>query len=107
VTRAFGAVVAALVLAASASAGTARTQLGLRTLVTGLDSPVYVTAAPGEPNNLYVVEQPGVIRVAVKGKLRARPFLDIHRLVRSGGEQGLLSVAFHPKYRKNHTFYVD
>ncbi len=98
---------AVLATAACASAGTARTQIGLRTAFTGLDSPLYVKAAPGEPGNLYIVEQPGVIRVAVNGKLRTRPFLDIHRQVRSGGEQGLLSVAFHPKYRVNHKFYVD
>ena len=73
----------------------------------GLDSPLYATAAPGEPNNLYIVEQPGRILVATNGKLRAKPFLDIRSLVRSGGEQGLLSVAFHPKYRTNHKFYVD
>jgi len=27
--------------------------------------------------------------------------------VLSGGEQGLLSVAFDPKYRTNHRFFVD
>jgi glucose/arabinose dehydrogenase len=107
VIRALGAVAAALVTAACASAGTASPQLALRTVFTGLDAPLYVAAAPGEPNNLYIVEQPGVIRVAVHGKLRSRPFLDIHRSVKSGGEQGLLSVAFHPKYRTNHKFYVD
>lgn len=106
-TRAFGAALAVLVTAACASAATGRTQLGLRTVFRGLDSPLYVKSAPGEPGNLYIVEQPGVILVAVNGKLRRRPFLDIHRFVRSGGEQGLLSVAFHPKYRTNHKFYVD
>ena len=106
-SRALGVVAAALAVTACASAGTERSQLGLRTVLTGLDAPLYVASAPGEPNNLYVVEQPGVIRVVVNGKLRARPFLDIHRLVVSGGEQGLLSVAFHPKYRTNHKFYVD
>ncbi|MGH7474435.1 MAG: PQQ-dependent sugar dehydrogenase, partial [Candidatus Methylomirabilales bacterium] len=35
------------------------------------------------------------------------PFLDISRLVRSGGEQGLLSVAFHPRYATNGLFYVN
>jgi glucose/arabinose dehydrogenase len=99
--------VAALVAASCASAGNERTQLRLRTLFSGLDAPLYATAAPGEPNNLYIVEQPGTILVATNGKLRAKPFLDIRRLVRSGGEQGLLSVAFHPKYRTNHKFYVD
>jgi glucose/arabinose dehydrogenase len=107
VRGALAAIAAALVTAACASAGTERVQLGLQTVLSGLDSPVYVTAAPGEPNNLYIVEQPGVILVATKGKLRARPFLDIHGKVRSGGEQGLLSMAFHPNYRTNHRFYVD
>ena len=106
-TRVFLAMAAALVATTCASAGTERTQLGLRAVLTGLDSPLYIKAAPGEPNNLYVVEQPGEILVATNGKLRARPFLDIRKLVRSGGEQGLLSVAFHPKYRTNHKFYVD
>jgi glucose/arabinose dehydrogenase len=106
-SRVLGSILATLAIASCASAATESTQLGLRTVVTGLDAPLYVTSAPGQPNNLYVVEQPGVIRVVVNGKLRARPFLDIRRLVRSGGEQGLLSVAFHPKYRTNHRFYVD
>ncbi len=105
--RALGAVAAALATAACASAGTASTQLGLRTVFTGLDAPLYLTSAPGEPNKVYIVEQPGVILVATRGKLRRLPFLDIHRSVRSGGEQGLLSMAFHPKYRTNHKFYVD
>jgi len=105
--RILAAIVATLAVAAWASAGTNRAELRLRPFLSGLDAPVYAAAAPGEPDNLYIVEQPGVIRVAVKGKLRARPFLDVRRLVVSGGEQGLLSVAFHPKYRTNHRFYVD
>src|SRR5262249_8305840 len=43
----------------------------------------------------------------VSGKLRPQPFLDIRNQVVSGGEQGLLSVAFHPNFAKNHKFYVD
>ena len=105
--RAFGVFLAALVAVSCASAGSERSQLRLRTLFSGLDEPLYAAVAPGEPNNLYIVEQPGRILVATNGKLRAKPFLDIRRLVVSGGEQGLLSVAFHPKYRTNHKFYVD
>jgi glucose/arabinose dehydrogenase len=41
------------------------------------------------------------------GQTRTTPFLDIRPLVRSGGEQGLLSVAFDPGYRTNRLFYVD
>jgi glucose/arabinose dehydrogenase len=43
----------------------------------------------------------------VNGRLWAEPFLDVQNLVTSGGEQGLLSVAFHPRYAQNHLFYVD
>jgi len=101
------AIAAALATTACASASLERPQLQLRTFLTGLDAPLYATSAPGEPDNLYIVEQPGRILVATNGQLRAKPFLDIRRLVKSGGEQGLLSVAFHPKYRTNHRFYVD
>jgi glucose/arabinose dehydrogenase len=92
--------------AAFAADGATRT-LAPRVVVRGLASPTHVTAPRSEPGRLYVVEQPGRIRVVVNGKLRARPFLDITRLVKSGGEQGLLSVAFHPGYAKNRRFYVD
>jgi glucose/arabinose dehydrogenase len=90
----------------SSSGSQNREQARLRPFVTGLDSPLYVTATRSEPGKLYVVEQPGVIRVVVGGKLQARPFLDIRSRVRSGGEQGLLSVAFHPRYARNHRFFV-
>jgi glucose/arabinose dehydrogenase len=81
--------------------------LGLRQIASGLDSPLDLAAPRSEPNRVYVVEQPGTIRVIEGGRLRAEPFLDIRRLVRSGGEQGLLSVAFHPRYATNRRFYVD
>src|SRR3954464_15334796 len=72
----------------------------------GFASPVYVTSAPGDPTTLYVVEQPGTIKIVKNGAVTGT-FLDIRDRVRSGGEQGLLSVAFHPQYATNHRFYVD
>ena len=81
-------------------------QLRMRPFATGFDSPVYVTAPRSEPGKLYVVEQPGVIRVLDNGKLRPQPFMDIRSRVTSGGEQGLLSMAFDPNYAKNHRFFV-
>jgi glucose/arabinose dehydrogenase len=75
-------------------------------VVGGLRSPVYVTSAPGDPTTLYVVEQAGRIRIVRDGKI-AGTFLDIHGLVKSGGEQGLLSLAFSPDYASNHLFYVS
>ncbi len=72
----------------------------------GFDDPTYVAAAPGEPNRLYVVEQEGRIRYLV-GRRIAGTFLDIRSRVSSGGERGLLSVAFSPAYERDHLFYVD
>src|SRR3954469_24604235 len=101
------ALLAALAVLVVATTASARPDgLGIA-LVAHFDAPVYATAAPGEPGNLYVVEQAGVIRVLTGGKIRATPFLDIRPLVLSGGEQGLLSVAFDPKYATTHRFFVD
>ena len=66
-----------------------------------------MTAPASEPGRLYAVEQQGVVRVVEGGKVRAQPFLDIHSQVSFGGERGLLSIAFHPLYARNHLFYVD
>jgi glucose/arabinose dehydrogenase len=81
--------------------------LGLTRVASGLDEPVFVTAPRSEPGRLYVVEQPGVIRVLVNGKLRPTPFLDIRDRVEAGGERGLLGLAFDPGYKTNHRFYVN
>jgi glucose/arabinose dehydrogenase len=75
--------------------------------VTGLDQPVYVTGTATEPGRLYVVEQPGRILVVENGKVLPEPFLDISDQVKSGGERGLLSVAFHPSYAEERKIYVD
>jgi glucose/arabinose dehydrogenase len=95
---------AALVVTVAASARSNAMHL---VPVAQFTAPVYATSAPGEPDNLYVVEQAGRILVMENGKTRATPFLDIRPLVVSGGEQGLLSVAFDPAYATNHRFYVD
>ncbi len=72
----------------------------------GLDHPLYVTAPPGDPR-LFVVEQTGRVRLLKGGRLREEPFLDLTDRVRSGGERGLLSIAFHPAYRTNGFVFVD
>ncbi len=66
-------------------------------------SPVYVTVAPDVPG-LFVVEQPGRVRL-VQGK-RRRTFLNIAGQVTSGGEQGLLSIAFPPDFASSRLFYA-
>jgi glucose/arabinose dehydrogenase len=74
-------------------------------VTTGLSSPVFLTQ-PLNDGRIFVVEQGGTIRVIKDGVLQATPFLDIAARVLSGGERGLLSVAFHPQYATNHFFYV-
>ncbi|HET7510265.1 MAG TPA: PQQ-dependent sugar dehydrogenase [Solirubrobacterales bacterium] len=70
------------------------------------DQPVYVAGAPGFPQLLFVVEQPGRIAVLRGGHRLRKPFLDIRDEVSYGGERGLLSVAFPPDYPKSRRFYV-
>ena len=68
----------------------------LTPVVSGLDSPVFVTSARHGTGRLFVVEQPGRIRVIRNGVLLPTPFLDISDKVSTGGEHGLLGLAFHP-----------
>ncbi len=70
--------------------------------------PVHVTHAGDDSGRLFVVEKAGRIRIVRDDVVQPDPFLDITNLVRSSSsEQGLLSVAFHPRYKENGFFYVD
>ena len=71
-----------------------------------VDSPVDLTSIPGDPR-LFVVEQRGVIKVIANGRVLDTPFLDLTDRVSSGGERGLLGLAFHPDYAKNGWLFVD
>jgi glucose/arabinose dehydrogenase len=104
-SSAFAILVAAAALLVPAA--TAKPTAAPVVVVRGLGGLTYLTAPASEPGRLYVVEQRGVVRVVVGGKLRAQPFLDIHTRVSCCGEQGLLSIAFHPRYARTHLFYVD
>jgi len=75
-------------------------------LIDNFSSPVYLTAPPADSQRLFVVEQGGAIRVLHNDTVRTRPFLDLSGRISSGGERGLLSVAFHPSYATNGQFYV-
>ncbi|MEY2513013.1 MAG: hypothetical protein QOJ89_371, partial [bacterium] len=95
--------------AATTSGGGARAAAGGVQLaaVGTFDTPLYVTAPPGDRRRIFVVEQGGTIRVVRGGKRNAKPFLDIRSKVIAGGEQGLLSLAFAPDYARTRRFYVD
>jgi glucose/arabinose dehydrogenase len=69
------------------------------------DEPTYLTAPRGDARR-FVVERPGRIRVVRRGKVLRTPFLDISDLVTTGGESGLLSMAFPPDYARSGRFYV-
>ena len=75
--------------------------------VSGFDSPLDVTNAGDGSGRLFVVEQAGRIRLVKGGALVERPFLDITGRIASGGERGLLGLAFHPDYPKDPRFFVN
>jgi glucose/arabinose dehydrogenase len=77
----------------------------LKPVVTGLKSPDYVTGAGDGSGRLFIVEQGGRI-ISLKHGLK-QVFLDIRGLVDSGGEKGLLGLAFDPHFKQNGRFYVD
>jgi glucose/arabinose dehydrogenase len=76
-------------------------------VASGLNKPVYATHAPNDFDRIFIVEQAGRIKILSGGTLLETPFLEIIKKVRSGGEQGLLGLAFHPSYPDNGFFYVD
>jgi glucose/arabinose dehydrogenase len=90
-----------------ASGGARAAASGTRLVRVGtFRAPTYLTAPPGDRRRLFVVEQPGTIRVMRDRKKLAAPFLDIRADVLAGGERGLLSMAFAPGYAKSGLFYV-
>jgi glucose/arabinose dehydrogenase len=74
--------------------------------IASFSSPVYVTSPPGDASRLFVVEQKGRIMLVKNGRKQGTPFLDIQGDVQSGGERGLLSVAFAPDYSSSGLLYV-
>jgi glucose/arabinose dehydrogenase len=73
----------------------------------GLSNPLDLQSAPGDRSRLFVVEQPGRIRVIRDGTLVGAPFLDVSGRISIGGERGLLGLAFHPGYAQNGRFFVN
>ncbi len=83
------------------------TDLKLQEIVRNLVEPLYLAAPTGD-DRLFVVEQPGRIRIIDDNTLLPTPFLDITDIVRdTSNEQGLLGLAFHPDYETNGRFFVN
>ena len=92
------AAVAALVAAPGASAAVELAKIG------GFPQPIYVTAPPGDPQRLFVVEKGGQIELIHAGV--RKPFLDVGGGIVTRSEDGLLSMAFAPDYATSGRFYV-
>jgi glucose/arabinose dehydrogenase len=71
------------------------------------EQPVFVAQPPGERDDLYVVERTGRVILVRDGEPLAEPFLDLRGDVSTGGEQGLLSMAFAPDFERSGRFFVD
>lgn len=81
--------------------------VSLTSVASGFNSPVEITNAGDGSGRLFVVEQSGTVRIVRNGSVLASPFLNITGIVRSGGEQGLLGLAFPPDFVTRQHFYVN
>jgi glucose/arabinose dehydrogenase len=96
-----------LILASSAAPARADV-LGLQRVASGMAAPIFVTHAPGRPDQLFIAQRGGQIRILnlTTGVLEVTPFISIPN-VDTEGEGGLLGLAFHPDYQSNGKFYVN
>jgi glucose/arabinose dehydrogenase len=81
--------------------------VGFETVVDGLDAPLGVVNAGDGTGRVFVPQQGGRIRIVRDGRLVDQPFLDISDRITSGGERGLLGVAFHPGFPGDPRVFVD
>ena len=82
--------------------------LHLTLVKSGLSKPILVTHAGDGSGRLFVVEQTGRVRIITSGgTLLAAPFIDLTSLVSKGSEQGLLGLAFHPRFETNGFFFTN
>lgn len=79
--------------------------IGLVPVAWGLTNPVDMVPEPGS-NRLFVVQQGGQISIVNGSTVLATNFLNVSGLLSGEGEQGLLSMAFHPNYLSNRYFFV-
>lgn len=84
----------------------APTAIQLQPFLTGLGGPIFATSAKDGTNRMFIVEQPGIIRVVQPGSTSPTVFMDLQARVLDGGERGLLGLAFHPQFGINGRFFV-
>lgn len=105
----FGAVVVCLtpLFDLSAQPVPAPPTIRLQPFLSGLSSPVLITSAKDGTRRLFVLQQGGIIKVVQPGSNTATDFMNITPKVLSGGERGLLGLAFHPNFASNGYFFVN
>jgi glucose/arabinose dehydrogenase len=103
--RPFVAALSWLVLAAAASPVFAQIT-ATPYISSGLSSPIGMVQDPSDPTTQYVVEQGGLVKIIRNGVLLAQPFIDLTAESSSGGERGLLGLAFPNDYARTGRFYV-
>ncbi len=75
--------------------------------VTGLTQPTYAAPPPDGSGRLFVTGKTGLVQVVENGAVLDRPLLDLSdKVAGEGGEQGLLSLVFHPDFQSNGYFYL-
>ncbi len=99
--------IAVLLLATGLLAEVGLAQIDLEPVVSGLTRPVFVGHSGDGSGRLFIVEQAGRILIFNGSALLPQAFLDIQALVTSGGERGLLGLAFHPQFAINRRFFVN
>ncbi len=80
--------------------------LRLVTVASGFDRPLLATAPIDDPR-LFVVEQGGLVKIVAGGQTSSEPFLDLREAISTGGERGLLGLAFHPDYASNGRVFAN
>jgi glucose/arabinose dehydrogenase len=77
----------------------ASAQLRTQVIASGLTAPIAFVQDPNDRNTFFIAEQDGLVRTLVSGQLQGTPFIDLRPAVLSGGERGLLGMAFSPDGR--------
>jgi len=102
------AVVAATIAASRAPAPARAAGIQLQLLTSGLSQPLGIVSAHDGTGRLFIVERGGTVRIWTGTALLPTPFLDVSALLTTtGGEQGLLGLAFHPSYETNGKFFIQ
>lgn len=78
----------------------------LQPYLTGLSAPVHIVNAKDGSQRLFVVQQGGIIKVVQPGSTTPTDFINVSNRLSTGGERGLLGLAFHPQFATNRRFFI-